>query len=124
MSEIFNAIVAGSTFQGQPTASQRRKMLVEQVTQVSVQLPVSIVQNLNSSLGMFWGSDDPQKLAEELDKKNGVGFTKSLFTLHAELAEFISSKVPSLASSIHQRPKNYSVTIKEDGSLIIVEQEE
>lgn len=122
-SEIFNDIVAGATVQGQPTASQKRKQLVEQLTQASVQLPVGIVQSLNQSLGSFWSADDPQRLADELDKKNGVGYTKALFILHAELAAFVGAKVPALASAIQGKPKNYNVEFNGD-SVVITEIEE
>ena len=106
------------------TPQERRRQRAVELSNAAANFPLIIVQNLNNQLGMFWDSGiDPQKLADELDKQNKVGFTKTLFTRHAELAAFVAAKIPSLADKIQQRPNTYDVVFNADDSVTITEKE-
>ncbi len=107
------------------TPQERRRQRAVEIGNAAANLPIIIVQTLNQQLGMFWESGfDPQKLADELDKQHGVGYVKTIFTRHAELAAFVASKVPSLADKIHQRPNTYDVVFNPDNSVTITEKAE
>ena len=101
---------------------QRRKQLAAEIANNAANLPIAIVQMLNNGLGQFWQNGvDPQKLADQLDADFGKGYTAQLFQLHAELGEFVATKVPSLASAIHKRPPGHDIVVNADGSVTITE---
>lgn len=91
-------------------AITRRKALATQIKQASIAMPVQLANQLNDTLNAFWGSEDPQKLSDELDKET-PGFTAQLFQYHAELAAFLGAKVPSLVDKLAKRPDTYNVVI-------------
>lgn len=120
---MFNEIVSQRVDPqtGTERPSEVRKKEAEALVNGAANWAIMNVQMGNEMMGKFWGTKDPQKLADELDAQKGVGFTKQLFALHGELMAFIATKVPSLAKSIHKRPDTHTIVENEDGSLTITE---
>lgn len=122
MSNPLDAAVVGkvSPSTNQQTAQALRKQLAQQIHDSAIALPIQIANGLNETLTKFWGSPDPQKLADEMDKIGGTGFTATLFTMHAKLAAFVGTEIPSLKDKIVSRPDTYDVSVDNVTKRVII----
>ena len=122
MSNPLDDALAAVVTPGTSNAVAARKQAASELIGISLQWPVQLANQLNDLMNRFWGSADPQKLADEIDRQRGVGFTATLFQFHGELAAFVAAKTPSLADKLVKRPAEYTVEVI-DGRVVITEVE-
>lgn len=125
MSNPLNDLVVGQLGNNTQTnnAITRRKELAKQIKTAATAMPVQLAAQLNDTLNAFWGSEDPQKLADELDRET-PGFTAQLFQYHYELSQFLVSKVPGLKDKLAGRPDTYDVAIDPTTKAVTITEKE
>ena len=113
-------LVSGMVGSSVPSPAAQRKQVAAELKNIAMQWPISLVNQLNDVMNRFWSNPDPQKLADEMDTQGGEGFTATLFQYHYELSAFVTSKVPSLADKLVQRPKEYKTSIDPTTKRVVI----
>jgi hypothetical protein len=119
------ALAATVTTQGGPSnAVAMRRQIASELIGIALQWPVQIANQLNDVMNRVWGSSDPQKVCDEIDRQRGAGFCATMFAFHKDLSEFIVDRFPSLADKLVKRPPEYSIEIDEKTSRVIITETE